>query len=120
MKKIKVINDPEIKALESLVEVETGDGKRFSSFSDILQQIPPLEVKKERVASKFLDLCGPVLGKRKSLALKKRIEAMDSFRTWRIWRRVSYDHCARQDTEASLPSIHQDRGARNGRARADY
>ena len=67
MKKIKVINDPEIKALESLVEVETEDGKSFKSFSDILQQIPPLEVKKERVASKFLDLCGPVLGKENPL-----------------------------------------------------
>jgi len=78
VKKIRVINDPEIKALESLVEVEMLDGKSFSSFSDILQQIPTLEVKKERVASKFLDLCGPVLGKRKSIALINRIEALDT------------------------------------------
>ena len=78
MKKITVINDPEMKALESLVEVETHQGKSFNAFSDILQQIPSLEVKKERVASKFLDLCGPVLGKRRSLALKKKIEAMDT------------------------------------------
>ncbi len=78
MKKITVINDPEMKALESLVEVDTHQGRSFHAFSDILQQIPSLEVKKERVASKFLDLCGPVLGKRKALALKKRIEAMDT------------------------------------------
>jgi 2-methylcitrate dehydratase PrpD len=78
MKKITVINDPEMKALESLVEVETHQGRSFHAFSDILQQIPSLEVKKERVASKFLDLCGPVLGKRRSLALKKKIEAMDT------------------------------------------
>jgi len=77
MKKINVINDPKIQALESLVEVETNNGKSFQAFSDILQQIPPLEVKKERVASKFLDLCGPVLGKKKSLTLKKKIEKMD-------------------------------------------
>ena len=30
------------------------------------------------MASKFLDLCGPVLGKRKSIALIKRIEALDA------------------------------------------
>lgn len=78
MKKITVINDPQMKALESLVEVETHQGGSFRAFSDILQQIPSLEVKKERVASKFLDLCGPVLGKKKSLALKKKIEAMDT------------------------------------------
>jgi 2-methylcitrate dehydratase PrpD len=78
MKKITVINDPEMKALESLVEVETHQGGSFHAFSDILQQIPSLEVKKERVASKFLDLCGPVLGKKKSLTLKKKIEAMDT------------------------------------------
>jgi 2-methylcitrate dehydratase PrpD len=78
MKKINVINDPKIMALESIVEVELNNGKSFQAFSDILQQTPPLEVKKERVASKFLDLCEPVLGKKKSLALKKKIESMDT------------------------------------------
>jgi 2-methylcitrate dehydratase PrpD len=77
MKKINVVNDPKMLALESLVEVETNDGKSFQAFSDILQQIPPLEVKKERVASKFLDLCETVLGKKKSLTLKKKIENID-------------------------------------------
>jgi 2-methylcitrate dehydratase PrpD len=80
MKKIMVISDPEMKALESLVEVETHEGKSFKAFSDILQQIPPLEVKKDRVAGKFLDLCTPVLGKIKSLSLKKKIETLDSLR----------------------------------------
>ncbi|MDI6741113.1 MAG: MmgE/PrpD family protein [Smithella sp.] len=80
MKKINVINDPKMQALESLVEVETTNGKCFQAFSDILQQIPSLEVKKERVASKFLDLCEPVLGKKKSLDLKKKIETMDKLR----------------------------------------
>ena len=77
MKKINVINDPKMLALESLVEIETNNGKKFEAFSDILQQIPPLEVKKVRVVSKFLDLCEPVLGKKKSLSLKKKIEGMD-------------------------------------------
>jgi 2-methylcitrate dehydratase PrpD len=80
MKKINVINDPKMQALESLVEVETNNGKSFQAFSDILQQIPPLEVKKERVASKFLDLCEPVMGKKKSLTLKKKIEALNTIK----------------------------------------
>jgi 2-methylcitrate dehydratase PrpD len=83
MKKINVINDPKMQALESLVEVEVNNGKSFQSFSDILQQIPPLEVKKVRVASKFLDLCEPVLGKKKSLDLKKKIEALDTLKDMR-------------------------------------
>jgi 2-methylcitrate dehydratase PrpD len=80
MKKINVINDPKMQALESLVEVETNNGKSFQAFSDILQQIPPLEVKKERVASKFLDLCEPVMGKKKSLTLKKKIESLNTIK----------------------------------------
>lgn len=78
MERITVIDDPEMKALESLVELEVNDGRTFKAFSDILQQIPPLEIKKERVAAKFLDLCGPVLGKRKSQAVKKSIENLET------------------------------------------
>jgi 2-methylcitrate dehydratase PrpD len=88
MKKINVINDPKMQALESLVEVETNNGKSFQAFSDILQQIPPLEIKKERVASKFLDLCEPVLGEKKSLALKKKIETMDKLRNMKSMTRI--------------------------------
>jgi 2-methylcitrate dehydratase PrpD len=88
MKKINVINDPKMQALESLVEVETNNGKSFQAFSDILQQIPSLEVKKERVASKFLDLCEPILGEKKSLALKKKIETMDKLRNMKSMTRI--------------------------------
>jgi len=88
MKKVNVINDPKIQALEAEVELETNDGKSFQAFSDILQQIPPLEIKKERVASKFLDLCEPVLGKKKSIALKKKIETMDKLRNMKSMTRV--------------------------------
>ncbi|MDD5171248.1 MAG: MmgE/PrpD family protein [Syntrophales bacterium] len=80
MRKINIINDPKIQALESIVEVETSDGKSFNAFSDILQQIPSLEIKKERVASKFFDLSEPVWGKKRCLTLKKKIEAMDKLK----------------------------------------
>lgn len=78
MKKVDVINDPEIKALESLVELELKDGRSLKAFSDILQQIPSLEVKQERVASKFLDLCEPVLGRGKSRELQEKIRVLDT------------------------------------------
>ena len=65
MGKITVINDPEMKALEAVVEIETSDGKTFRAFSDIFQQIPPLSVKRERVRSKIMDLCEPAMGKEK-------------------------------------------------------
>lgn len=88
MKKINVINDPKMQALESIVDVETNNGKSFHAFSDILQQIPSLEIKKERVASKFLDLCEPVLGEKKSLAMKKKIETMDKLRNMKSMTRI--------------------------------
>ncbi|MEZ4567349.1 MAG: hypothetical protein R2860_10450 [Desulfobacterales bacterium] len=42
--------------------IKTKDGSEYEGFSDILQQIPPLEIKKDRVARKFADLCAPVMG----------------------------------------------------------
>lgn len=78
MRRIRVVNDPEIKALESIVEIETGDGRRFEGFSDILQQMPPLEVKKERVRSKFCDLCEPVLGQDKAVDLAQAVLGLEN------------------------------------------
>jgi hypothetical protein len=34
----------------------------YQDFSDVLNEIPPLEIKKAKVQSKFLDLAAPVLG----------------------------------------------------------
>lgn len=66
MKKIEVVLDPEKTALESFVQIETTEGKKHDGFSDILQQIPPLEIKKDRVKKKFLDLCSSILKKEKT------------------------------------------------------
>ena len=65
MKKIDVKLDPEKIALESRVVIETIDGNKHEGFSDILQQIPPLETKKDRVSKKYADLCGPLLSGKK-------------------------------------------------------
>lgn len=61
MEKIEVVSDPEKTALEARVVIETMDGAEYEGFSDILQQIPPLEIKKDRVSKKFADLCAPLM-----------------------------------------------------------
>ncbi|HOJ14839.1 MAG TPA: MmgE/PrpD family protein [Deltaproteobacteria bacterium] len=77
MKRIQVIHDPQIKALESIVEVRTKDGKVKTAFSDILQQIPPLETKRTRVRSKFLDLAVPAVGRDRAETILERSEHLE-------------------------------------------
>jgi len=77
MKKIQVVVDPEKTALEAHVEIVTADGEKHVGFSDILQQIPPLEIKKDRVAKKFFDLCEPVLTRAKALRAAEAILELD-------------------------------------------
>ncbi|MEW6439296.1 MAG: MmgE/PrpD family protein [bacterium] len=81
MGRIKVVLNPDFKALESRVEVETRSSRVFSSFSDILQKIPPLAVKKERVQSKYLDLCGSVLGRDRARELGEEILRLETVPT---------------------------------------
>ena len=83
MARVRVSLHPDMKALESRVEVETQDGKVLSGFSDILQQIPPLEVKQDRVLKKFMDLCIPVTGGRRAEELAGEIRGMDTLRNVR-------------------------------------
>ena len=78
MEKITVSLDPGKTALEATVVVEDIDGGRFERFSDILQQIPPLEMKETRVRQKFIDLCRPVIGSDKTEAALRDIEELDA------------------------------------------
>jgi 2-methylcitrate dehydratase PrpD len=73
MGKISIIKAPQIIILESKVEIETNDGRLFSAFSDVMQEIPPLDDKREKIKNKFADLAGAVLGDVKA---KKLIEAI--------------------------------------------
>jgi 2-methylcitrate dehydratase PrpD len=77
MKKIAVSLDQQVFGLASRVEVETYDGKVHSGFSDILQQIPPLAVKKERIRAKFFDLCEPVVGEKRTKKMAKDIARLE-------------------------------------------
>ena len=66
MEKVELVLDPDKTALEARVVIKTKDGSEYEGFSDILQEIPPLEIKKDRVARKFADLCAPVMGEDKA------------------------------------------------------
>ena len=85
MKKVTVILDPEIKALEAKVELRTASGRTLSGFSDILQQIPPLEVKKQRVLGKFMDLSAPVIGEEEASRLAQRIAGLEKTKSMRAF-----------------------------------
>jgi len=84
MEKVVVTLDPEIKALESRVEVTTDDGRVASGFSDILQQVPPLERKEEQVYRKYLDLCGPVIGQGSSIEMAEKIRRLEDVGNMRL------------------------------------
>jgi len=84
MKKISVVLDEEKVAMEATAEVETTAGEVYSAFSDILQEVPVLEVKKEKLCTKFEDLCSPVLGDRKTERVRDAILSFDELEDIRV------------------------------------
>jgi 2-methylcitrate dehydratase PrpD len=77
MKKISVVLDEEKVAMEATVEVATVSGDVYAASSDILQEVPPLEVKTGKLRAKFEDLCSPVLGDRKTEEVRDAILSLD-------------------------------------------
>lgn len=77
MKKIAIVLDKKVEAVEARVTVKTNEGKEYSCASDILKQIPLLEAKKNKVKAKFLDLCGAALGAEKAKALSEAILSIE-------------------------------------------
>ncbi|SHI65126.1 2-methylcitrate dehydratase PrpD [Desulfatibacillum alkenivorans DSM 16219] len=77
MQKIELLKDESMTALESRVVIRA-NGRDYEGFSDILQQIPPLDAKQERVRAKFLDLAGAVIGLEKAEDLAGRIDHLES------------------------------------------
>lgn len=77
MNKITVSLDESMEALEAKVTVCTDDGRVYSGFSDILQQIPDLDTKKIKIKDKYTDLCGPVLGDTETNALAETIRSLE-------------------------------------------
>jgi 2-methylcitrate dehydratase PrpD len=76
MKKISLLMDDKKTGLEATVCIQTNDGQKYYADSDILQQIPSLEIKKVRVRSKYRDLCEPVLGEKITLAIEQDIDQL--------------------------------------------
>ncbi|MEW6443217.1 MAG: MmgE/PrpD family protein [bacterium] len=79
MKKVTVGPDGGKAGLGAIVEVETTEGKLCTSFSDILQEVVPLETKREKIRAKFYDLCLPVLGPTRTTAVREAILSLDRF-----------------------------------------
>ncbi len=75
--RIEVSLDETKTALEATVKLETTDFKQYESFSDILQKIPPLEVKQDRIEKKFTDLCSIALGTKRVEELIISINNLD-------------------------------------------
>lgn len=85
IKKIDVILDPGKTALESRVVIKTTDGREHEGFSDILQEIPPLEIKKDRVVRKYEDLCQPLMNKKKIQFTAEMIRNLDNVISMRLF-----------------------------------
>jgi len=85
MDKINVILDPEKTALEARVVIKTSNGRKYEGASDILQQIPPLEIKRDRVAKKYADLCSPGLSDEKIQHTSEMIYNLDTIGSMRAF-----------------------------------
>jgi len=85
MEKIDVILDPEKTGLESRVVLKTMDGPEYEGGSDILQQIPPLEIKKNRVAKKYADLSVAVLSEEKIQHTSAMIHSLETTNSMRAF-----------------------------------
>lgn len=77
MERVSVMADETMGGLAARVLIETRGHKMFQDFSDVLNEIPPLEIKKAKVQSKFLDLAAPVLGEKPSKAIMASILRME-------------------------------------------
>lgn len=77
MEKISFVPNPEMINAEARVEVETNSGNVYSGFYDAYMEIPELKIKKAKVKNKYIDLCGSVLGDRKTKDLMELILSLE-------------------------------------------
>jgi len=83
MAKIITREDPEMFALDARVEIENDTGEVFSAYSNILNEIPALDVKKTKIRDKFHDLAEPVLGEEKTVSLSEAVYNLDKIKNIR-------------------------------------
>ena len=79
MEKISItaVPDSSLLGLAAKVEVETHAGKVLQGFNDILNEIPELQTKRKKVQIKYMDLCGPVLGRKQAEELMTAFLTLD-------------------------------------------
>ncbi len=78
MRKISVNAAPEFEARGVAAEVLMVDqnGREFRAYCDPLVA-PPIDVKKEKVTTKFMNLCGGSMGEKAATQAKDAILTMD-------------------------------------------
>ncbi len=77
MGKISTELDKNMSALGARVDIEANMGKTYSMVTDILNEIPDLEVKKTKIKNKFIDLSEPVLGGKKTDEILGKISSLE-------------------------------------------
>jgi 2-methylcitrate dehydratase PrpD len=77
MKKISLEVDEKLSSLEARIELETKAEKVYSRVTDIIKDIPELNVKEVKIKSKFVDLCDPVLGQKRTEELMEAVLSLE-------------------------------------------
>ena len=77
MRKISTVLDEGQAGLGATVEVETTEGRIHTGSSDILQEVVELGLKREKIQTKFEDLCLPVMGKRRMEEVRGAIFSLE-------------------------------------------
>ena len=81
MKKIKIIPEKDYDMMTAKVDIETNSDKVYSHISDVYKDAPLLDEKKAKIINKFMDLCAPVLGDKKTANVIESIFSLEKMRT---------------------------------------
>jgi 2-methylcitrate dehydratase PrpD len=83
MEKLTIHIDKAMSPLGAMVQITTNEGRTFECQTDIVRDIPGIEIKREKIKNKFIDLVAPVIGEEQAnLILDKvsRIESLDDLK----------------------------------------
>jgi len=89
MKKITTdAGDPEVAALDAKVEITATDGRVFTAKADVFKDVPSLEIKKEKIRDKFVDLAEPVVGPDNAQKLASAINSLEEIEDMNVLTRL--------------------------------
>jgi len=78
IKKITIIPKKDMAETAARIEIKTETGKTYSGHGDIMKEVPPYEVKKKKIAAKFMDLVAPLIGEKNTADLISMILSLDT------------------------------------------